>query len=94
MSTKAGAKIIEDVDDLLDGFEVDLDVDVLEPALVIGEPIGDAYMFITVHTCPHCHASMQTIGVGHGAYYCSWCAGKRGRKVEMQRTHEPLEVLE
>jgi hypothetical protein len=94
MSYRAGAKVMDNVDDLLDGLEVDLDVDVLEPALVIGEPLDGAYMFITVHTCPHCKAKMQTIGAGHAVYNCSWCAGKRGRNVEMQRTYEPLEVME
>jgi hypothetical protein len=94
MSGKASAKIMENIEDILDGLDVDMDIDVLEPCLFIGEPIDGADIFIVVHTCEFCRRKMQTMGVGHGVYYCSWCASKRGRHIEMKRSYEPLEVLE
>jgi hypothetical protein len=95
MSSKASAKIEKmDIDDLVGEIEVETELDLLEPALFIGEPLDGGYPFIVVHECPFCHAKMQTIGVGHGVYHCSWCAAKRSRNIEMKRRYEALEVLE
>jgi len=94
MSAKSGAKVAKiDDDDLLNLID-DIEVNMLEPAIFIGEPIDGGYVFLVVHECPFCHGKMQTMGVGHGVYYCSHCASARGRSVEMTRTYERLEVLE
>ena len=63
------------------------------PALVVGDPL-EGTVCVTNHECPFCHAKMQTVGVGHGIYYCSWCAARRGRTIEMKRQYECLEIVE
>ena len=93
MSSRAAAKVVDVDDDLLAEIEVDLDRDIFEPALVVGEPI-EGHLFISTHECPFCHAKMQTVGVGRPVYLCSWCEKERSRKIEMVCRHERLETLE
>jgi len=89
MSTRPGAKLMDIDEDIVNGLDLSVDIELLQPTLFIGEPLkGNAFM--VVHTCPFCRASMQTMGIGHGVYYCSSCASGRTRNVEMTRSYENL----
>lgn len=90
MSTKS-ARLIDMNDDRF--IEHDLEIEVDLSSLEIGSRVKGS-IFLTTHECPHCHSKMQTLGVGHAMYECSWCAGVRNRSVEMVRHFECMEIEE
>ena len=96
MSTRqSGARVLskaenEFVDDLVDF--IDEDDDGMEVLMDLVAVKGEVYL--ATHECSFCHSTAQTIGVCHATHYCSYCEAKRGRKIEMDRKFERLEIEE
>jgi len=91
MSNKnASAKLLDK--DETEMVVLELGEDVLEEAhsLLVGAPIkGEVYL--TTHYCDYCRSEMETIGIAHGIFECSYCASVRSRRVEMKRRFKCLE---
>ena len=64
--------------------------DILLAATIGCRVKGDLYL--TTYSCPFCHASMQTVGIAHGEYNCSYCKAKRNCRVKMNTRFECLET--
>lgn len=92
MSPKPAARVLDMAQEMDILVELAQEDDKLleTPALMIGDP-GEGKLYLTTHTCNYCRSSMQTVGVGHGVYECSWCASKRSRRIVMDRKFECLE---
>lgn len=87
----ASAKIDKLVEDLND-IDVDLEQDVYDGSVMVGGYVN-GNMYLVVHECPFCRASMETIGVGHGKYMCSYCKVSRNCEVEMNTTFTQMEIV-